>query len=110
MVAVLKAFDCGERMVRMVKTLYTELVSSVMVNSYKTAVFKLLRGVKQGDALSCLLFIMCMEPLIRKMQDNHDIAAIKIRPLMHIGALAKIFAYAYDINEFVKSHTQKMSS
>ena len=100
--AVLRAFGCGERMVKTVKTLYTELISSVMVNGYKTTVFKLLRGVKQGDALSCVLFIMCMEPLIRKMQDNPEIQAINIRPLMQIGALAKIFAYADDINAFVK--------
>jgi hypothetical protein len=36
-------------------------------------VFKILRSVKQGDSLSCALFILCLDPLIRNIENNQEI-------------------------------------
>ena len=35
--------------------------------------------VKQGDALSFSLFILCMDPLIRKVNSDNEIAGLNIR-------------------------------
>jgi hypothetical protein len=52
-------------------------------------------GVKQGDALSCTLFILGIEPLIRNIQNNNQIVPIKSRTLQY--EWPKVFGYADDI-------------
>jgi hypothetical protein len=39
------------------------------------------RGVKQGDALSCTLFILAIEPLIRNIEKNNDIKSIESKTI-----------------------------
>ena len=36
------------------------------------------QSVKQGDALSCSLFILCMDPLIRKVNGDNEIEGLNI--------------------------------
>ena len=50
--------------------LYKGLQSKIIINGQAVEGFDILRGVKQGDALSCVLFIMCIEPLIRNIKAN----------------------------------------
>ena len=50
---------------------------NIMFNIRLVTGFKILRGVKQGDALSCILFIMCMEPLLRNIEENNDILPLE---------------------------------
>ena len=56
-----------QNFVKIFRILYSELRSDILVNGTVVKGYKILRGVKQGDALSCVLFIMCMEPLIRNV-------------------------------------------
>ena len=63
------------------KMLYSELRSDIIVNGRVVPGFNIKRGVKQGDALSCVLFIMCMEPLIRNIERNVGIEPIFSREL-----------------------------
>ena len=55
--------------------------------------FKILRGVKQGDALSCILFILAVEPLLRNINKDTSINGIKIRDIQ----IPKALAYADDV-------------
>lgn len=50
-------------------------------------------GVKQGDSLSCILFIMAMDPLLRKIEINQAIVGIEINNQQ----LPKCLAYADDV-------------
>ena len=78
------------------RTLYNELESNIIINGKISKGFKILRGVKQGDALSCVLFIICMEPLIRNIDSNREIKSILSRKL---GVrMPKIYAYADDVS------------
>jgi exonuclease III len=47
-----------------VKILYNNLRTCVQVNGYSGEIFKVERSVKQGDALSCSLFIIAIDPLL----------------------------------------------
>ena len=58
------------------------------------------RGVKQGDALSCIIFIICMEPLLRNIEANQNIEAISSTTLNRM--LPKVYAYADDVNATIK--------
>jgi len=50
----------------------------VLVNGFTTAKFKIEQSVKQGDALSCALFVLAIEPLLTKIQKNEQIVPITI--------------------------------
>ena len=81
--------------------LYSDLRSDVIINGKIVKGFKTLRGVKQGDALSCILFIMCMEPLLSNIEANANIKGVT-----SIAAgceLPKLYAYADDVNGLIQN-------
>ena len=89
--------------VRIFKILYKDLKSDIIINGQIVNGFKIKRGVKQGDALSCILFIMCMEPLLTNIENNPNIEPIRSEK---IGVtLPKVYAYADDVNCTVKHDT-----
>ena len=82
------------------KTLYRGLRTDILVNGKIIEGFNIKRGVKQGDALSCILFIMCIEPLLRNIEANPDIACLNSQTLN--ASFPKTFAYADDVCGIVK--------
>ena len=92
----LEAFGCG-RFIPIFRTLYSELKTD---NGVVTKGFSIKRGVKQGDALSCVIFIICMEPLLRNIESNQAIEAITSTTLNR--SLPKAYAYADDVNATIK--------
>ena len=78
------------------RTLCKDLISNIIVNGKIVRGFKIKRGVKQGDALSCILFIMCMEPLLRNIENNPNIGPIYLAKLR--VALPNVYAYVDDVN------------
>jgi hypothetical protein len=76
---VLDAYGVGEVFKTYFKVLYNKIDVRVLVNGYFSDKIKIERGVKQGDALSCSLFILCVDPLIRNINANMKIEGINIR-------------------------------
>jgi len=95
----LKSFGC-DSFVKVFRLLYKDLVTDIIINGKITKGFKIKRGVKQGDSLSCIIFIMCMEPLLRNIESNPNIEPIKSRELD--VTLPKAYGYADDINSTTK--------
>ncbi|CDO76740.1 hypothetical protein BN946_scf184813.g10 [Trametes cinnabarina] len=60
---VLERFGIPEPFITMVKSLYANAETSVMVNGAMSETYRIYRGVRQGDPLSCLLFDLAIEPL-----------------------------------------------
>ena len=96
----LTKIGCGN-FVPVFKTLYDELESDIIVNGRVVKGFKIKRGVKQGDALSCILFILCIEPLLRNIVGNNLIENISVRKLNK--TLPKAYAYADDVSAVCKN-------
>jgi len=95
----LKEYGFGEKFILTFKTLYKDLTSRVMVNGFKGEEFKIERGVKQGDALSCAIFIICIDPLLRNLNKSNKIKEINIcRNRKHGKIGYKAAAYADDIS------------
>jgi len=92
---VLEKYGVNQSFINVVKLLYKDLSSRVQINGYLSKSFPILRGVKQGDALSCVIFILCMDVLIKLVNKNPKIPRIDI-PLGNI-LFPKTFAYADDI-------------
>ncbi len=56
------------------------------------------RGVKKGVALSCFLFILCIVPLIRNLNENKKIEPVTFKSkLTHTVVKHKASCYAVDI-------------
>ena len=94
----LKKFGC-EDFIPVFKVLYADLETDIIVNGRVVKGYRIKRGVKQGDALSCILFIMCMEPLIKNIEANPEIS-----PLISMshGHLPKTYAYADDVSAIIR--------
>ena len=90
-----------EKFIPIFDTLYKDLESDIAINGSLIKGYRILRGVKQGDALSCILFIMCMEPLLRNIEANRNIVPILSR--VYGVELPKTYAYADDVNLVTKN-------
>jgi len=60
---VLEAMGCGSDFIQWVQLLYTSPKVHILINNRMTSIVRPTRGVKQGDPLSALLFVMTLEPL-----------------------------------------------
>ena len=74
----LENFNFGQRFIGYLKTMYKNSKSSVLTNGYQSKYFNITRGIRQGDSLSALLFIIQFEPLMRKIRKDASIKGIKL--------------------------------
>ena len=99
----LRAYNFPEEYVQQVKTIYSNLKARVLVNGFLTECFDIERSVKQGDALSCALFILAIEPLLRQLQRNENIQPITLNPGDDSEVNVNNFGYADDITGLCKN-------
>ena len=69
---VIIEFGIPRKLVRLIKTSLTETYSRVWVGENVSDRFPIKNGLKQGDALSPLLFNFVLEYTIRRVQVNQD--------------------------------------
>ena len=75
---VLQAYNFGPFFVQWIRTFYSNVSSCVMNNGFASNHFNIGRGVRQGDPLSPLLFILSLEVLACSIRQNKNIQGIKI--------------------------------
>jgi hypothetical protein len=103
---VLRSYGFSENFIETVKLLYKDLKANILVNGFKSVIINIERSVKQGDALSCALFILCIDPLIRKLENNENIECIPIPRSVYsnIKIKEKVGAFADDVGLAVKNN------
>lgn len=100
---LLVKFGFGNYFVSVVNALYNNLKASIHLNGYLSDSILLKAGVKQGDSLSCILFILAVEPLIRSISNNTTIKGLQITsPFTMLSEEIQTVSYADDINSLVK--------
>jgi exonuclease III len=102
----LQIYGFGNEFIKTFKTLYNGLTARVMVNGYSSNAINIQRGVKQGDALSCAIFIICIDPLLRNLNHNRSIKRININNSKLIKF--KAAAYADDVSVICSSDTKSV--
>jgi exonuclease III len=106
---ILEAYGFGENFKKYFKTLYNKITVRVLVNGHFSDKIKIGRGVKQGDALSCSLFILCVDPLLRNINANDKIKEIKIAgKLTGVKVKFKASGYADDISIICKNSRESL--
>jgi len=102
---VLRRYGFSDSFISTVKLLYNDIKANILVNGYKSVMIKIARSVKQGDALSCALFILCIDPLIRKLESNPEIESIDIprSEYSNVPIKGKVGGFADDIGLAVKN-------
>ena len=69
---ILIEFGIPRKLVRLIRMSLTEIYNRVQVGIYVSDRFPTRNGLKQGDALSRMLFIFALEYAIRRAQVNRD--------------------------------------
>jgi hypothetical protein len=98
------AYGFGPEFVRTFCVLYKDITARILVNGFTSGSIPILRGVKQGDTLSCAIFIICIDPLLRNIDNNKKIRRIQIRD--GPGIRFKAAAYADDVSVHLQTLTQ----
>ena len=82
-----------ERFVVIFELLYSNQEVSIHLNNRIAGRYKIKNGVKQGDALSCILFILAVEPLLRNINRDENLIGLKVGDIN----IPKALAYADDV-------------
>lgn len=86
----LETFGIPANFINTVRALYQEAETRVMINGVLSSPWKITRGVRQGDPLSCLLFDLAIEPLAASLRES-NLHAYKI-PGQAEKLIANLFA------------------
>lgn len=71
MYACLRKYGFSDNFIRTVKLIYTKVKAKVLINGFESNLIDIEQSVKQGDALSCDLFVICIDPLIRRINSDN---------------------------------------
>lgn len=95
---ILELLKLAPDFIRSIQLLYSNLSSDIMINGSITPNFNIYKAVHQGCPLGPVLFIISLEPLIRKV-----IASKQIRGFPMTGQEeVRVSAYADDISLFLR--------
>jgi exonuclease III len=92
----LKYLNFGDKYIKWVKLLYSDISSTIINNGWSSGYFALHRGVRQGCPASPYLFILCAEILAHSIRSDKQIKGIKIATKE-----IKVIQYADDTSSFL---------
>jgi hypothetical protein len=87
----MSAFNLPNKLIETVKSLYENVFTKVAINGVLSKLFRVTRGVCQGDPLSCLLFDLAIEPLACKLRNSNELEGLSF-PWVDEKLIVNLFA------------------
>ena len=100
---VLEKFNFGEYFINWVKLIYKDMKSAILTNGYVSPYFSITRGIRQGDSLSALLYVVQAEALSECIRNSNDIKGIPIKDIDGNTSYIKGSQYVDDSNTMLHS-------
>ena len=103
--STLEKYNFGSTFIGWLQALYKDAKSSILTNGVQSEYFEISRGIRQGDALSALLYIIQFEPLAQKLRASNLIEGISLN-LKNCGNQSievKECQYVDDSNSMLKN-------
>lgn len=104
---VLEQMGFGWRWREWITMLLSSGSTAVMLNGARGRWYKHFRGLRQGDPLSPMLFILAMEPLQRLLQLATDDGMLS--PINHRAAVLRVSLYADDAAIFMNPEKEEIT-
>ncbi|VDI81457.1 blast:Transposon TX1 uncharacterized 149 kDa protein [Mytilus galloprovincialis] len=105
MYQTLEHFGFNSSFINWIKTLYSDINSSVFNNGWISAPISLKRGVRQGCPCSSMIFVIAVEIMACKLRNDYNIKGFEIK-LDHSKHNLKISQLADDTTLFLKSKNE----
>ena len=96
--AILRTYSFSERFHHRIKNMYEHATSSIQINRHRSIAIPILSSVRHGCPMSTLLFALCLNPLLRTIEENFTGIQIGRR-----RSKTTVIAYADDVTIFVTS-------
>ena len=103
MFLVLKKMGFGEYYLKWLRIIYKNANSAIITNGYISEYFTIQRGVRQGDSLSALLYILQAEPLANEIRISPDIKGICLELNANTKEEYLLSQYVDDTNIILKN-------
>ena len=97
----LEAFRLPKMFIQTIKALYQNAKTQIIINGIISEPFKISRGIRQGDPLSCPIFDLGIEPLACMIRNDPNLEGIKIPGLLEP---IKTNLFADDTNLYFSQH------
>jgi len=97
---ILEKFAFPNEMMNMIKTLYKDAPTSVIINGVISSPFLVTRGVRQGDPMSCILFDLGIEPLAANIRAS----SIRGIDVPNLDEKVKVSLFADDTTVILTEH------
>ena len=89
----------GDEFIALIKMLYNNIESAMLINNYVGKYFPLSRSVRQGCPLSMILYTVYQEPFYAAIRENPNIESLALPD----HSTVKSIGYADDTNIIIKS-------
>ena len=103
LIFVMKKFNFGDYFISWIEILYKNMKSAVVTNGYVSEYFNVTRGIRQGDPLSALLYVIQSEALFEYLRCNNHIKGMCIRDVDNVIHEVKGSQYVDDANMMLHS-------
>ena len=100
---LLKHINLNDKVYKLIYELYQNNQTQLLINGEFSTSIDIHNGIKQGCALSMLLYILCIEEIIIRIKLNQNIHGYKVNS--HLQTTIKIVAYADDTTIIVTDET-----
>ncbi|KAM0851222.1 hypothetical protein ACQ4PT_052558 [Festuca glaucescens] len=106
LLSILRQWGFGPRWLRWIALLLRSMSTSVLVNGYAGSAFRHGRGLRQGDPISPLLFVIAMYVLSAMFRASEHASVLS--DLGDVGLRSRVSLYADDVVIFAKADTAEL--